>query len=399
LDRSLDPDFIKALYTFPEVRENWLGFSADGNKGRGLGPKFANALHNNLHVLFQNFGNERQTEGSHLEKLCLIEQGVGRDNISDFTTNLIKEYLLDFTETFTKQHIRRGLRKRFPVPRVRFNFETETWQSRAYTLPCHEGEFVLLTPRNMLTKDDNWISREDLLKDFDMVREAVPNGQLRSLINNYFEKVLPENAGAAEAHEAKIKTIRQFPQLIDAYIVYKEEHGAEAVSTSSGKVKTSEQLYQEQFGKLALMLREHTGFYDVPGRTYWEALKRVHFLKDVIENKGGHKLFYINGKSIQREPDVHILYRLTWFATPSDVSREVNDGRGPADFKISRGSKDKSLVEFKLASNPQLERNLAHQSEIYEKASDALRSIKVIVYFTKAEYESCNHPQEAQTRR
>jgi hypothetical protein len=40
-------------------------------------------------------------------------------------------------------------------------------------------------------------------------------------------------------------------------------------------------------------------------------------------------------------------------------------------------------VEFKLAKNTQLERNLAKQAEIYEKASDATQpSIKAILYFT-----------------
>jgi len=112
---------------------------------------------------------------------------------------------------------------------------------------------------------------------------------------------------------------------------------------------------------------------------------RVAFFKDVIENKGGHKIFYIDGEPIEREKDLHILYRMTWFATPSDVTREANDGRGPADFKVSRGSKDKTLVEFKLAKNSYLEQNLEHQTKIYEKASDAKRSIKVIVYFTAAE--------------
>ncbi|MBI4886692.1 MAG: hypothetical protein HY824_06340, partial [Acidobacteria bacterium] len=66
-------------------------------------------------------------------------------------------------------------------------------------------------------------------------------------------------------------------------------------------------------------------------------------------------------------------------------TREANDGRGPADFKISRGSKDKSLVEMKLASNTQLERNLKNQTAIYEKASDASRSIKIIIYFSATE--------------
>jgi hypothetical protein len=64
------------------------------------------------------------------------------------------------------------------------------------------------------------------------------------------------------------------------------------------------------------------------------------------------------------------------------VSREVNDGRGPVDFKISRGAADKTVVEFKLASNSQLKRNLEHQVEVYQKASDARRALKVIVYFS-----------------
>jgi hypothetical protein len=67
------------------------------------------------------------------------------------------------------------------------------------------------------------------------------------------------------------------------------------------------------------------------------------------------------------------------------LSREVNDGRGPADFKVSRGSSDKTIVEFKLAKNTQLKRNLEHQVEIYKKASDATRGIKVIVFFSVAE--------------
>ena len=37
-----------------------------------------------------------------------------------------------------------------------------------------------------------------------------------------------------------------------------------------------------------------------------------------------------NGKPIRRESDLRLLFRLTWRGTPSDVSREVNDGRGPA---------------------------------------------------------------------
>ena len=86
-EQTLDSGLLTAWYMFPEVGQNWLGFSATGNKGLGLGRTFAEALHTNLGRIFGSFGKENVTRGSHLEKLCLIRDGIGRDNISDFTNN------------------------------------------------------------------------------------------------------------------------------------------------------------------------------------------------------------------------------------------------------------------------------------------------------------------------
>ncbi len=239
----------------------------------------------------------------------------------------------------------------------------------------------------MLTKDDTWINKPDLISDFDQIPNAIPNEQLRAQINNYFTKILPKKASAKEHNEAAFRTIQEFPELIDYYIKYKEQHGERAQSISSHKVAFSNALYVEQFRELIALLASKSDFYHVSGNTYEEAHARLRFLKDVVENKGGHKIFWSRGKPIEREEDVHILYRIAWFATRSDVSREVNDGRGPADFKISRGTPDKSIIEFKLAKNTQLKRNLQKQAEIYKAASDAKKSIKVIVFFTGAERE------------
>jgi hypothetical protein len=244
-----------------------------------------------------------------------------------------------------------------------------------------------LTPKKILTRDQTWINREDLIGDFESLCDAIENAELRAMVNNYLIKVLPEDPTSKQRHAAAGATIQKYPQLIDEFIRQKEKDGQQAESVSSSKVKSSEKLYLEQFGKLVEILEKRSKFYHVSGSTYAEALKRILFLKDVIENKGGHKLFHVNGEPLRRESDAHILYRFTWFASASDVSREVNDGRGPADYKISRGSKDKSIVEFKLASNPQLEKNLQHQTRIYQKASDANKSIKVILFFSESEHE------------
>src|SRR4030042_4346769 len=89
--RAVNPALLKAWYHFSEIKENWLGFCVSGNPGRGLGNDFARALNENLRLLFADFGSEKVTKSSHLEKLCLIKEGVGRDTISDFTTTLITE--------------------------------------------------------------------------------------------------------------------------------------------------------------------------------------------------------------------------------------------------------------------------------------------------------------------
>ncbi|TON37876.1 hypothetical protein CGH57_24740, partial [Vibrio parahaemolyticus] len=83
----------------------------------------------------------------------------------------------------------------------------------------------------------------------------------------------------------------------------------------------------------------------------------------------GYKIFYIKGEPVKRESDLQLLFRLTWFASVSDVNAEVNNGRGPVDYKISRGNRDKTLVEFKLASNSKLKQNLKNQVQVYEAAN------------------------------
>jgi len=382
-----DSALVVAWYTFPEVSQTWLGFTRTGNRGRGLGIGFARALHGNLGRLFSNFGDEQITQGSHLEKLCLIEDGVGRDNISDFTTNLIKEYLLDYTQVFARKFIARSACKEIAVQKVRFNYNTRSWEPRSFVLPYVEGDYVILTPRDMLTKDNPWINRADLIEDFEAIPDSIPDAQLRAQVNAYFREMLPKEPKREDRQSAAVATIRQFPVLVDYYIRHKEEEGDSAVSISRDKVRVSEQLYLRQFSQLANLLHSSTGFYKVPGNTCDEARGRAQFLKDVVENKGGYRLFYVDGEPVRKEEDLHVAYRLTWFGTPSDVSTEVNDGRGPADFKVSRGAFDKAIVEFKLASNTKLKKNLAKQAEIYQEASDATCALKVIIFFTKVEQD------------
>ena len=238
-DGAMSESLIDSWYRFKEVKQTWLGFSRTGNQGAGLGKDFAVALHSSLHRLFQDFGEQQRiTKGSHLEKLCLIREGVGRDKISDFTTRLILHYLCEYTQKFTRKYIRRPQKKRYSVPRARFDYSTETWRPATYTLPRLGNTFVLLMPRDLLTREETWINRAELIERFDELPQAVENAQLRAQVENYFRQLLSRKRKIRDEdrREAAVRTIEHFPQLIDYYIRLKENTGDKAIAVSKERV-------------------------------------------------------------------------------------------------------------------------------------------------------------------
>ena len=385
IDDSINKGLLESWFRFPEVSQNWLGFSKTGNKGSGLGRDFAQKLHRNLHNVFKDFGCESISRGSHLEKLCLMADGVGRDHLSDFSTNLIKGYLLDYTQTFARQHISPTRRREFAIEKVHFDYVARRWKGGRYELPVLGGDFVLLTPKDILTKDEAWINRPDLLDNFQKVYQAMPNEQLRAQVNEYFLRSLSEDAGTEEIRKAAANAIEKFPEVLDQYVRLKEDTGADAHMVSDLKVRETQEQFVDQIRALVDGTLAGTEFYEL-GDSFDESLRRLNFLKGVIESGDGYRIFYHNGKPIQREADLQIMYRLTWYATTYDVNREVNNGRGPVDFKISKGHGDKTLIEFKLASNSKLKQNLKHQVGAYEAANNTSKSIKAILYFSETEY-------------
>ena len=171
---------------------------------------------------------------------------------------------------------------------------------------------------------------------------------------------------------------------------FKEDNEQQATSISKELVREVTLLFNKQLQELVTILHGNTEFYSHDGDSYEAAYNRVMFLKKVIEDMDGYRIFYIDGKPLKRESDLQIMYRLVWYASDFDINREVNNGRGPVDFKISKGSKNVSLVEFKLASNSKLKNNLAKQVEVYKAANGTDRAIKVILYFSYNELTKIN---------
>ena len=391
-ERNLSDNEVVAWYKFSEVKQNWLGYSKIGNSGRGLGKKFGRTMADNMHVVFDDLGNEIITKSSHIEKATLFGLGVGRDSISDFCTNLIKSFLLEYTQRFALENISDDLCRKFKVEKVYFDYKFDRWMPKTYTLPVWGDEYVLLTPKEILTKDKTWINSSDLRDDFYDICNSVGNETLRAEINSYIQQNMPipkdgKNVSKTEEYKVIASAIRRFPEVIKWYVKSKEENVVGAKNLSQQNVDEIEGLFISSIKSIVKGLKETTGFYGEERGSYERSIERANCLKHYIEDRDGWRSFYHNDKPIKRESDLQMMFDLTWSASSFDVNKETNNGRGPSDFVVSKGSKDKTTIEIKLASSSSLRDNLAKQAEIYMQANGSSNCVKIIMYFNESEYK------------
>ena len=112
------------------------------------------------------------------------------------------------------------------------------------------------------------------------------------------------------------------------------------------------------------------------------ALKICEQFKQLIENNGLHALLYDNGKPKKESAAQLLFFGIAdsyCTANNIDLTKEGNNGRGPVDFKLSRGAQDKIVVETKLTSNHQLKHGIEKQLPIYMKQERTQKAIYLII--------------------
>jgi len=251
-----------------------------------------------------------------------------------------------------------------------------------YLLPKVNDDFVILTPLDILTRDETWISHSDMIQGFDNLPIAVEDDVLRAQINLYFSSQIGDNPTKQEQAEAASKTINKYPILIDHYIREKENEGDRAKAASTEKTEDLKSALIVQVQRAIPDIKNKSDFYSKPWRSYDEVRERVATFKHYVEHEDGWRVINRSGAPFSRESEVQLFFGLIWCNSDFDVNREPNNGRGPVDFKVSYGSKDKSLIEFKLAKSTSLKRNMEKQVAIYEEANGTRQSMKVIICYT-----------------
>lgn len=398
---KLSNGMIEEYYSFHEIEQTWLGFSVKDNKGHGLGKKFAKALNTNLTAMFNDFGI---TDSKHLEKLTLISSSVGKDTISDFTTNLILGYLAEKTEEFTLKYIKEKQRQNFAIEKAEFDYKNKSWKSKIFTLPRFNRDFVLLTPVDLLTKDETWINKNELLDKFSEIPYSISNESLREKLSKYFEsRIIANSPSKIDKKTGKLviditqkskrisakETIAEFPEAVDYYIKKKEENGEQAIKNGLEKVAETKKFVEEQFRNFAELAKNHGGLSIKKPSSFEESLKASLYFKECVELHDGYKNLYYKDSVLGLipcdEPSIQRLYWFVWNGNSSDLNREVSNGLGTVDYTASNGKIDKTLIEFKLASSSSLKDNLKNQLEKYKEVNKTKKGIWIIIFFTQDE--------------
>lgn len=360
--KSATPDdklYRSALgkFNFPEVNGINLGFSS-GSHGAGFGDQLRNKIIRDAYEIIKS-GSE-QPEIFHLTSL--FEENVGPDRLSDMVARLVYENIVAYTQrVYTEFGI---TPKRYPK---------YLFSDGIVINPYKRGVKLLLLPVDILHE----LPIARCWDDIDRVcreNEAIRN-EINDLVSSEWSKM---------ASSQKKKYLRDW--------VFKNPERLKRVIDSYRKVNVepydvfSDIEYLVGFLKSTLALPEEQP-------TSFDASKRIleSYQEWVEYHRGALVLNNTDTRSAEKtvQRTIHATALMFCKEHNWDINPEEDNGRGPVDFKISRGN-DKTVIEVKLSSNQQCVHGLTTQIEEYAIAEDTKSKIFVVV-------DTGNHSERVQS--
>jgi hypothetical protein len=229
---------LARLIDFPEVNEIGFGYSEGQIRGSGLGEQINGLLADLLTEC-----EPLQDRGlRHIEELQLISIGVGADRVSDIAANILKQYLVEYTQRQAKIWAI-PLSSTMPVCHS-FDFDSWDWVDGYHDLPRNplSGAPILLVPRRMVRLLP-WINYPDYLSN-DFRLFLGPRSRSPRYPGMTSEKKV------AVSKDEVVRVTRERLHLLDQYVARKEREASDA-TPALGADRKSEQL-ETQRGEILL---------------------------------------------------------------------------------------------------------------------------------------------------
>lgn len=344
------------LLTFKEIRGTCFGYSEKGTSGNAIGPK----LRKNILATIKELINEGEEDPTLFELLGVFQEKIGCDRISDLLTFLLFGNIIKYSERVAKEC-------NLPTIKRKYNGKVYDLCFNPYNnLP------LLLLPKVILSP----LPVADDFDDIDWI--CCENQRVRDAINLYFDFGDRKKLSKKEIFSL-MKNSKDFREtLLDSYKTLKknpydftEDKAGEYIWCPVSKEYASKYPIEANFISLET-------FDDVKS----VVLKICEQFKLLIENNGLSALLYDSNGNPKHESAAQLLFfgvsDAYCNANNLDLTRESNAGRGPVDFKLSRGL-DKFIVEVKLTSNSQLKHGAETQVPIYMNQEKTKRALYLII--------------------
>jgi len=210
----------RSLLDFPEVSAIGMGYTRRSKRGSGVGSALTTLILDTLanSPLLQERGVR------HIEEMQLLSAGIGPDRISDIAANILKVFLIEYTQRHSaiwKIRIQSGV----PVKHI-YDPVNEEWRDSYEDLPVSsvDGSPILLVPRRIV-RALPWINYDDFLRtEFKAYLGARRNEIQRS-------KTIVSDSPLSDAAKSKASVVsvtRQDLGLVERYVKAREQQGAEA---------------------------------------------------------------------------------------------------------------------------------------------------------------------------
>ncbi len=344
----------RRLFDFGELNGINLGFS-ENRYGTGIGPILRDQIIADAYDIIK--AGSKQPEIFQL--VGLFEENIGPDRLSDMIATIIKPDI----ERFTK----RILHELRITPG---NYPHYIFDNGLVLNPYKDNCPILLLPIDILHElpiardwddidrvvNENKIIRQEINEAIGQEWSKWASGKKKAYIKRHIFMEPERCARVIEGYRSS--TIDDFDISADLdYFIAKVWRGI----IKSGYSFT--QVVQEQPDSMTA------------------SLSILNMFKNWVENNRGWDVIQsVEGKKCEKVVQrlVHLGAKAYIESNKLDISFEPDEGRGPVDFKVSRGA-DKTIVEIKLSSNGQYRHGYEVQLQEYGKAETTDKLVYVFV--------------------
>lgn len=343
---------------FKEINGTCLGYGAASIRGSGFGPHLAGKITKTAKEIV-DLGI---TDPDLFLSLPLLEEKIGPDLISDMTTNIILENLIQFN---------RRILNELKIPTTQFKIK-----GAYYNLTPNPAENnytpVILVPKDVLRQlpiANSWSEVCDNASENEELRNKV-NRTIGDIWEAKTRKDKERIRASALSNKNTFSTILQMlHSIVPKHYDFKKDPDG---------ILVWRQFLESVAKEYPLKLEKPKTIDDV----CLVVVKIIEQFQHLVEKRGLARELW-NEKKRRSEKSVQRIFFAVadsyCQANNIDISPEIDTGTGQIDFKFSTGYDSRVLIEIKLSDNPKVVAGYQKQLEAYKSAEKTLKGIYVVI--------------------